>query len=91
MNSLELNSIMLYIHPPLAIIGFVLVFLFAILLFQKKNIEKRKTMLTGLGLWLFTFFGFTHGHAMGSNGLGKLLVLGSYRNHDISVIFNGFS
>src|SRR5665647_735146 len=61
MNSLELNSIMLYIHPPLAIIGFVLVFLFAILLFQKKNIEKRKTMLTGLGLWLFTFFGLLTG------------------------------
>jgi len=61
MNSLELNLIMLYIHPPLAIIGFVLVFLFAILLFQKKNIEKRKTMLTGLGLWLFTFFGLLTG------------------------------
>ena len=52
---------MLYIHPPLAIMGYVLIFLFAILLLQKKNIEKRKTKLTGLGLWLFTFLGLFTG------------------------------
>jgi ABC-type transport system involved in cytochrome c biogenesis permease subunit len=61
MNSQELNSIMLYIHPPLAIIGFALVFLFAILLVQKKNIQKRKTQLTGLSLWIFTFLGLFTG------------------------------
>jgi ABC-type transport system involved in cytochrome c biogenesis permease subunit len=60
LNSQELNSIMLYIHPPLAIIGYVLIFLFAILLFQKKNIDK-KTKLTGLSLWLFTFSGLLTG------------------------------
>ena len=52
---------MLYIHPPLAIIGFVLVFLFAILLFKRKNIKKRITKLTGLSLWLFTFLGLLTG------------------------------
>jgi ABC-type transport system involved in cytochrome c biogenesis permease subunit len=61
MNSAELNSFMLYIHPPLAIIGFALAFLFAIFLFRKKSIRKRFTKLTGLSLWLFTFLGLTTG------------------------------
>ncbi len=52
---------MLYIHPPLAITGFVLIFLFTILIFKKKNIEKRKTKLTGLTLWVVNFLGLLTG------------------------------
>jgi len=36
----ELSSIMLYIHPPLAIVAYVFIFLFAIL--QLKNIKNQK-------------------------------------------------
>jgi ABC-type transport system involved in cytochrome c biogenesis permease subunit len=52
---------MLYIHPPFAIIGFALIFLFTILLFKKKNIEKRKTKLTGYTLWIVNFLGLLTG------------------------------
>jgi len=52
---------MLYIHPPLAIIGYVLIFLFAILVFQKKHIGKRTIKIVGIGLWLFVFLGLLTG------------------------------
>jgi ABC-type transport system involved in cytochrome c biogenesis permease subunit len=52
---------MLYIHPPLAIIGYVFIFIFAILLLKKKNIEKNTTRLAGLSSWLFTFSGLLTG------------------------------
>jgi ABC-type transport system involved in cytochrome c biogenesis permease subunit len=60
MNSQELNSIMLYIHPPLAIIGYVFIFLFAILLI-KKQYSQKTTTLVGVSLWLFTFLGLLTG------------------------------
>jgi ABC-type transport system involved in cytochrome c biogenesis permease subunit len=61
MNSTELNSIMLYIHPPLALIGYGLVFVFAFLLFQRRRITKKETKLSGSALWLFTFLGLFTG------------------------------
>jgi ABC-type transport system involved in cytochrome c biogenesis permease subunit len=76
MNSHELNSIMIYIHPPLAIIGYVLIFLFAILIIQKKYSEKRITKLAGFGLWLFTFLGLLTGM------LWAQLAWGSYWSWD---------
>lgn len=60
MDGHELNSIMLYIHPPLSIIGFVLVFLFAVLML-KKMYQNKLTKYTGVSLWLFTFLGLLTG------------------------------
>ena len=90
MDSHELNSIMLYIHPPLAIIGYVLIFLFAILIIQKKYSEKRITKLTGFGLLVIHFFGLIDRNALGSISLGKLLVLGPKGNNDTDIISNCF-
>lgn len=52
---------MLYVHPPLAIIGYALIFLFAILIVRKQTVKKRFTKLTGISLWLFTFLGLFTG------------------------------
>ncbi len=60
-SSHSLNSMMLYIHPPLAIIGYVLTFLFAILILKKNYLESRITKITGRGLWLFTLLGLLTG------------------------------
>jgi ABC-type transport system involved in cytochrome c biogenesis permease subunit len=60
MDGHELNSIMLYIHPPLSIVGFVLVFLFAVLML-KKMYQNKLTQYTGVSLWLFTFLGLLTG------------------------------
>jgi hypothetical protein len=57
----ELNSPMLYIHPPLAIIGLILIFLFAVLTFKRNFLERRITKLAGYGLWLFTLLGLLTG------------------------------
>jgi ABC-type transport system involved in cytochrome c biogenesis permease subunit len=61
MNNEELNSVMLYIHPPLAIIGFVLVFIFALLVMRQRSVNKPSTKIVGIGLWLFTFVGLLTG------------------------------
>ena len=61
MNSAELNSVMLYIHPPLAIAGYVLIFLFAVLVIRQKYTRKQITKLSGIGLWVFTFLGLLTG------------------------------
>ena len=55
-----LNSTMLYIHPPLAIIGYVLIFMFGILILTKKY-ETKITRITGKGLWIFTLLGLLTG------------------------------
>lgn len=55
-----MNSIMLYIHPPLAIVGFALVFLFAGLMF-KNSAGSNFTKYVGLSLWAFTFLGLLTG------------------------------
>ncbi len=57
----ELNSTMIYIHPPLAIIGYILIFLFTLLIIQKKYVQKRIAKLAGLGLWFFTSMGLFTG------------------------------
>ena len=56
----ELDSAMLYIHPPLAFAGYVFIFLFAILLFR--NPKKRfRLEFFGAAAWLFTFMGLVTG------------------------------
>ncbi len=52
---------MLYIHPPLAILGYAFIFLFAFFLFRAKNCEKKAARLFGLAGWLFTFLGLVTG------------------------------
>ena len=55
------NSVMLYIHPPLAIIGYVFIFLFAFLLFISKNKQGKITKYSGIAAWVFTFVGLVTG------------------------------
>jgi ABC-type transport system involved in cytochrome c biogenesis permease subunit len=50
---------MLYIHPPLSIVGFVFIFLFTILLFLKK--KNRETKIIGITAWGLTFTGLVTG------------------------------
>jgi len=57
----ELNSMMLFIHPPLAIAGEIFIFLFAILLSVNQYREKRVTRYLGLATWLLTFAGLVSG------------------------------
>jgi ABC-type transport system involved in cytochrome c biogenesis permease subunit len=62
MNSHELNSIMIYIHPPLSIIGYIFIFLFACIIIIKADyFEKRVTRISGLAAWIFTFLGLVTG------------------------------
>jgi ABC-type transport system involved in cytochrome c biogenesis permease subunit len=56
-----LNSFMLYIHPPLSIIGYVFIFIFAILLFRSVNKNKTLARNTGIAAWVFTFLGLVTG------------------------------
>jgi ABC-type transport system involved in cytochrome c biogenesis permease subunit len=51
---------MLYIHPPLSIIGFAFIFLFTILLFLKKS-KKKETKIIGITAWTLTFAGLITG------------------------------
>ena len=61
--SSELNSVMLYIHPPLSIIGYVFIFLFTFFLFLRKPKGKRgkTTQLIGTAAWIFTLAGLVTG------------------------------
>ena len=61
MSSHELNSTMLYIHPPLAIAGYAFIFLFTAALFLARNREKKATRLFGLAAWIFTLLGLVTG------------------------------
>ena len=61
MSSHELTSIMLYIHPPLAIAGYVFVFLFAAALLIERFRNKKLTSTFGLAAWLLTFLGLASG------------------------------
>jgi ABC-type transport system involved in cytochrome c biogenesis permease subunit len=61
MSSHELNSTMLYVHPPLAIAGYVFIFLFTAALFLSRNREKKATRLFGLAAWIFTLLGLVTG------------------------------
>ena len=74
------DSPLLYIHPPLAIAGYVFVFLFAILVFKNNYFEKRITKMVGMLVWLFTFLGLLTGM------LWAQLALGSYWTWDAKEI-----
>lgn len=71
-----LNSPMLYIHPPIAIIGYFFAFLFAILVFKNNYFERKITKMAGILVWLFTFLGLMTGM------LWAQLALGSYWSWD---------
>jgi ABC-type transport system involved in cytochrome c biogenesis permease subunit len=60
MSSHELNSILLYVHPPIAILGHILVFLLAATLFIFPKREKMHRILI-LITWLITFLGLLTG------------------------------
>ena len=57
----ELNSIMRYIHPPLAIIGHFLIFIFTFLLIIFSSNNQNRTKHFGILAWLFTFSGLITG------------------------------
>ncbi len=57
----NLDSIMLYIHPPLAIVGYVLCFLFTVLLFKENYLTRPLTKNVGRALWVFTLLGLVTG------------------------------
>lgn len=77
MDSHELNSIMLYIHPPLSIIGYVLIFLFTALIIVKASyVEKKIAKNALLASWIFTFLGLVTGM------LWAQLAWGSYWSWD---------
>jgi len=61
MSSHELNSTMMFIHPPLAIAGQVFVFLFALALFLTRSKEKRAARFLGLAAWVLTLLGLVTG------------------------------
>ena len=61
MSTHELNTIMLYVHPPLAITGHVLIFIFTISLILYKKKQKRSLTSLGISAWVFTFLGLITG------------------------------
>jgi len=61
MNLQELNSWMLYVHPPLAIASYVLIFVFTIFLFFRKQANKKKTKVLGEAALVLTFLGLVTG------------------------------
>jgi len=72
----ELSSLMIYIHPPLAIIGYSLIFFTAFLTFSKLENSKIQKRIS-LGAWTFTFLGLLTGM------LWAQLAWGSYWSWDI--------
>ena len=68
---------MLYIHPPLAIAGYILIFLFAVLVIHHKYTRKRITKISGIALWVFTFLGLLTGM------IWAQLAWGSYWSWDL--------
>ena len=51
---------MIYVHPPLAILGYVFIFLFAILVFRRER-KTRMLDLCGFSAWFLTFLGLLTG------------------------------
>lgn len=77
MDSHELNSIMLYIHPPLSIIGYILIFVFtAIIIVKAGYFEKKIARYSLFSAWTFTFLGLITGM------LWAQLAWGSYWSWD---------
>jgi cytochrome c biogenesis factor len=73
-----LDSTMIYIHPPLSIIGYVLVFLsFVFILFERKRVKRVLSAKTCLyAAWLFNLIGLISGM------LWAQLAWGSYWSWD---------
>ena len=61
MSSHELDSAMMFIHPPLAIAGDVFIFLFAFSLSLARNKERKIIPFLGVAAWLLTFSGLVTG------------------------------
>jgi cytochrome c biogenesis factor len=59
----ELESYWLYIHPPLAFVGYVFIFLFTFLLLtERRSLGARfRIEFFGAAAWLFTFLGLLTG------------------------------
>ena len=56
----ELDSTMLFIHPPLAIVGYIFIFINAYFLHSNYEGRNRKNF-SGLIAWLLTFLGLATG------------------------------
>jgi ABC-type transport system involved in cytochrome c biogenesis permease subunit len=61
MNTHELDSVMIFIHPTLAIAGYVFIFLFTIALFISHRKEDKKLSYLGSSSWLLTTLGLVAG------------------------------
>jgi ABC-type transport system involved in cytochrome c biogenesis permease subunit len=72
-----LNNSLLYVHPPLSIAGYVLIFLFAILLFRYGSGKKRIVQNLGIAAWILTALGLVTGM------IWAQLAWGSYWSWDI--------
>ena len=57
----ELNTIMVLIHPPLAIAGHLLIIIFTLSQFLHKSKKKKLSELNGTFAWIFTFIGLISG------------------------------
>jgi ABC-type transport system involved in cytochrome c biogenesis permease subunit len=52
---------MLFIHPPLAVLGYVFIFLFTLTVFRAGASKKRLVNFLGLATWSFTLLGLVTG------------------------------
>ena len=57
----ELDSAMLFIHPPIAIAGYVFIFVFTIALFIFHGKENKRTAYLGASGWVLTALGLVTG------------------------------
>ena len=57
----ELDSALILIHPPLAIAGYVFIFLFTVSLFVSQCRHNRRTALLGIISWLLIALGLVTG------------------------------
>lgn len=57
----ELNSIVLYVHPPLAIAGYVFIFALAALAIKEVSAKNRTAEAIGAAAWVLTLLGLVSG------------------------------
>jgi hypothetical protein len=76
----ELNSNLLYVHPPLAIAGYVFIFLFTALAFRSSS-KIKFTKLLGITAWILTLAGLVTGMFWAQ------IAWGSYWSWDIKEVF----
>jgi cytochrome c biogenesis factor len=67
----ELSSNMIYVHPPLAIAGYVFIFLFAALQLFNRYSKKKITCFAGLAAWALTLSGLVSGMFWAQIGWGS--------------------